>query len=354
MSQTCTLLNFGDNTRVIHNITNQPVIITTGAMASVTLAEAAVKLMANVNGNDTLVMVPPDIELPDDFVSLMNTLATLHTIPYDQMVSNVSVLLGRDALKLRPSVAQVRVKLRDVAMRYARNGFTGLDTILGTERDKQVPIKDDVPPEDLEKEQREAQRQKDSHANANRGVFMNVPKHMRNLRPAAPIAEVNTGFEQNGDPVIREPLQRIPFDEGANEVARRLKGRSGLDAALDSSSDLYDPHLAENHRQAALAMASDLPTEAELTERGTIAPLVPGAPVPTHLPGQAPQPRPRAAAPPTPAPAKAPKPATPAKRTPTKRAAPAKGKPAKTKPKPARTRAKVVEPARKGRVRATL
>lgn len=145
------LMNFGGNTRVIHDASKTPVIINIGKSEPADLDVHTYDFILKSMAKDTLLMIKADAKLPPQLHQLMAVLTKVETEHYDTLLSECTDIIGKDAEVLRPTRAMIRQKLQDVAFAYA-HGPAAADKLAGAilEAGKRVFIQEEERPGDLE------------------------------------------------------------------------------------------------------------------------------------------------------------------------------------------------------------
>jgi hypothetical protein len=155
----CNLMNFDDRTRVVHDVTNRPVIIKIGETATCDLPDTVIELLTRgMQHGDPLVLVKEVPEHPPEIAELMSLLTNLNTDPYDDILRRTSDLLGKENIGgPRPSREELRFRLRNCAAALASSDP---DTLLeislqlnkASEDRKKLSVEDDVDPDELDRE----------------------------------------------------------------------------------------------------------------------------------------------------------------------------------------------------------
>lgn len=150
-----TLLNFGDNERIVHLIDGMPHSIPIGQSAKVDLDEAIVKFIRRAMPTDTMIIVEDDHLITPEFRHLMETLSQVSTRDYDQLLEQVVGMIGAKNLpQIRPTRTEIRLKLRQIAFDIAQGDAPDIATAAGRKL-----VHDDVDPKELEQEDREQRRE---------------------------------------------------------------------------------------------------------------------------------------------------------------------------------------------------
>lgn len=161
MSQVALLMNFGDNTRVIHDIDKIPVVINIGESRKIDLDDYTAGFIKKSQPTDTLMMVPISAEMPPKLQELLSIMQALDNTFYDEILERCTNLLGPKNLpEMRPSRAALRSFLKDIAIVHSRDlnlSFEGAIKIVAAEKEQRRVIKDDVDPLKLQRELEEAE-----------------------------------------------------------------------------------------------------------------------------------------------------------------------------------------------------
>lgn len=163
-----TLMNFGDANRVIHDSNNQPVIIGIGKYQECELKQGTYDFIRKSQDSDTLMLIPNRIEMPNEIIEVLDTLADIDSTQYDQLLRTAFSIFKYDNAGRRPSRNELRIELRAKAAKYCRDFVAGKFTpqdvhavASAIEGAQDQPFtKDDVNPKELEREQRASKPKK--------------------------------------------------------------------------------------------------------------------------------------------------------------------------------------------------
>ena len=171
-----TLMNFGDNKRVIHDIANKPTLIDIGQMRKMSVNRVTFNFIKACAHTDPLVMVPDDLVIPAPIKESLMLLGVVDTEEYDSLLSRTTKLTGVDYNKMRPSRGEIRELLRHKSESFCRRYAVADATFIEDEMEPAAPapkqdgddlkklpgviagekkvIHDDKSPKELEREQR--------------------------------------------------------------------------------------------------------------------------------------------------------------------------------------------------------
>ena len=168
------LLNFGDNTRVVHDRHQRPRVINIGDALDVELDNGTVRMIRRgQDRGDTLIMVPIGTDVPPDLARCAEVLRNVADSDYAEVLEAVNSICGADPNDLRPTRDMMRYRLRE----YARKSCDALKETLPLDR-PELPeepkdevtalpnLRDDVDPRTLRKE----------YEDANKGKAPDAPK----------------------------------------------------------------------------------------------------------------------------------------------------------------------------------
>lgn len=114
-----TLINFGDNTRVVNDSTNTAVSIGIGELKECDIHDVHFHMIRRAIATETLLVVPKDVRKTERLNAIMQLMRELMTESYDDVLTKYN-MLGSDtedgeAPRIRPTRDQMRKQLRDVA-----------------------------------------------------------------------------------------------------------------------------------------------------------------------------------------------------------------------------------------------
>lgn len=111
-----TLLNFGDNTRVVNNMQNTAVSIGIGQVVETDIHDVHYHMIRRSIATETLLVVPKDVKQSPRLQTIMQLLKGIETEPYDELLRTYfTVIPQREDIKLRPNRTEMRHQLRDHA-----------------------------------------------------------------------------------------------------------------------------------------------------------------------------------------------------------------------------------------------
>lgn len=148
------LMNFGTQTRVIHNSDKIPQVIEIGATKDIDLDEHTARFIEKSQPTDTLMMIPLGDQMPKELSDIASILRDMDEVPYEEILTRAVMLIGKDNMSgLRPSRPELRITLRDIAMQFAHGAP---DLAAATQKiAERRSIKDDQEPAKLEQEKRQ-------------------------------------------------------------------------------------------------------------------------------------------------------------------------------------------------------
>lgn len=112
------LLNFGDNTRVVNDISNGPVSIGIGKLVECDIHDVHFHMIRRAIATETLMVVPKDVRKSARLVALMKLLEGLEVEPYDELLAGFNEVLpppGLEEQAYRPTRDQMRLALREAS-----------------------------------------------------------------------------------------------------------------------------------------------------------------------------------------------------------------------------------------------
>jgi hypothetical protein len=196
------LMNFGDNNRFVHDVNRKPVLIGIGQCEEVDVVKPTFDFLVAAQATDSLVIVPSAPDLPAPMRELMELMANVHSLAYDELLVQVNKLIGPLTGNTRPNVTDIKTMLRDRAAAYCRaylnNVYEGDDTKAEpAKKDDTIDpltggdrvIHDDVDPKDLEREQNREQA-KPKKSNERRAAKRSKPAKPAKKTEAKPRARI--------------------------------------------------------------------------------------------------------------------------------------------------------------------
>lgn len=116
-----TLMNFGDNTRVVRDSHNQQVTIGIGEIKSADIHEVHFNMIKNGQGSETLLIVPDSVDPTPKLKGIMELMPDLATADEHSLINRFTAICGpAPEGSVRPSRAMIRVALREQARTEAR------------------------------------------------------------------------------------------------------------------------------------------------------------------------------------------------------------------------------------------
>lgn len=105
------LLNFSDASRSLVDRRNRTITVAVGEMKKADIHEPHYRMLKH----GTFLALPEEVEIPERTVAAVQLMGRVDTTPYDELLNQFWGLAGRDANKLRPTRAVIRLALRDIA-----------------------------------------------------------------------------------------------------------------------------------------------------------------------------------------------------------------------------------------------
>lgn len=129
----CSLVNFGDNLRIVLDINKRPINVAPGEVKSANLDVAYVAFISRAMKTDPLCVFETDQVLDADTIECLAIMANIASADYDSVLVRTTALIGAEAVgQTRPSRGQLMALLRDVAIKAQKVRIN-----------EQVPTKDD-------------------------------------------------------------------------------------------------------------------------------------------------------------------------------------------------------------------
>jgi len=117
-----TLVNFGDNDRVISDASDGFHTIKPGKSAKLTLDKVThdILIRAMSRHSDPLVVLADDQEVPQSVREVLDLMSVASETSYDVLLASASKIVGMDPHRLRPTRLEIIRMLRDTAIRCSR------------------------------------------------------------------------------------------------------------------------------------------------------------------------------------------------------------------------------------------
>jgi hypothetical protein len=111
-----TLMNVGDNARVISDKSNSRVTIEIGQMIETNIHDVHYNMISRAAATDTLLVVPKGIKRSPRLHKIMELMQVVATGPYDEVLSGYATVIEQgDIIRLRPTRTEMRLNLREQA-----------------------------------------------------------------------------------------------------------------------------------------------------------------------------------------------------------------------------------------------
>lgn len=115
-----TLMNFGDNIRVVSDVSGAQKSIAIGEMIAMDLHEVHYNMINAGSATDTLIIVPEDAEMSDKLKGIMGLMAELREGDEAEMIQRFTEVMGPNPESLRPTRSMMQLALREVARKEVR------------------------------------------------------------------------------------------------------------------------------------------------------------------------------------------------------------------------------------------
>lgn len=112
------LMNFGDNTRVVNDMTNAAVSIGIGQIVECDIHDVHFHMIRRAVASETLMVVPKEVRMTAKLSGIMELLRGIDTEPYDELLAAFFKVLpppNLEAGAYRPQRDMIRLALRDAA-----------------------------------------------------------------------------------------------------------------------------------------------------------------------------------------------------------------------------------------------
>lgn len=261
------LINTGEGMRTIPDANGRDHNIPCGHLVKLDVPDAFANMFSRKDSSNTLVIVPEGTKLPKQFLELLALLRSCREMIYDDMLREAVRLLGKDTLRMRPHLNEIRERIRKIVVAFVMQDFKNFDDVM--ERDRKVDPTAPVVAAPPEARQMTLNNQR---------AVPNIPQAMRRQMAIRETAEQMLGERMpvpEGDELTKDP--RV-----AGRVTQLVLGR------------VPTPDVALSHRAlnpiagAAQADYSDAIKEAQrlAADMPHVAPSLPNAaaPVPPRAP----------------------------------------------------------------------
>lgn len=129
----CTLVNFGDNLRVVYDIDARFIQIKPGEVRAAALPAVTMDFIKKAMATDTLCVFDTTVELPERIKTCLSILAVVATEDYDKLLQRTTDLVGKEAIgTTRPTRGEIMGILKPIAVMGQKVTIK-----------EQVPTKDD-------------------------------------------------------------------------------------------------------------------------------------------------------------------------------------------------------------------
>lgn len=112
------LLNFGDNSRVVNDMTNTAVLIGIGQVVECNIHDVHFHMIRRAIASETLMVVPKEVRTTPKLEAIMALLRGIETEPYDELLTAFNAALPPPGLEeglYRPTRDQIRAALLGAA-----------------------------------------------------------------------------------------------------------------------------------------------------------------------------------------------------------------------------------------------
>jgi hypothetical protein len=111
-----TLLNFGDNTRVVCDSGNKPIAISIGEVIDCDIHDAHFHMIKRAVKTDTLMVVPKETRISEKLQGIIDVLKMASVEPYEVLLQRFNEVVPYDEERsLRPTRGAMLAALRDIA-----------------------------------------------------------------------------------------------------------------------------------------------------------------------------------------------------------------------------------------------
>lgn len=115
-----TLMNFGDNIRVVSDVDGMQKSIGIGEMVTMDMHEVHYNMINAGSSTETLIIVPEDAEMSDKLKGIMGLMAELREGDEAEMIARFTEVMGPNPDSLRPTRSMMQIALREVARKEVR------------------------------------------------------------------------------------------------------------------------------------------------------------------------------------------------------------------------------------------
>lgn len=141
-----TLMNFGDNTRVVCDVNNKQIVIGIGKIVETDIHDAHFHMIKRAVKTDTLMVVPKTAVMSDRLLQITGLLESLDGENYDDALRHFNELLPNDGTaKFRPTRDMIRVALRETARDEVGRALGMASRVMIHEEGDQTTRKDPEP-----------------------------------------------------------------------------------------------------------------------------------------------------------------------------------------------------------------
>lgn len=113
-----TLMNFGDNSRVVSDINNGAILIGIGEIVECDIHDVHFNMIRRAIATETLMAVPKDVRPTPKLKSIMELLRGLEVLPYDELLQKFFEVLpppGVEEGAYRPTRGMIRIALGEAS-----------------------------------------------------------------------------------------------------------------------------------------------------------------------------------------------------------------------------------------------
>lgn len=110
-----TLMNFGDNNRVVASSGGEQVMIGVGQIVRADIHEVHFNMIKQGIATDTLIAVPSDLKVSEKLAGIMELYQDIDTEQNDRLLQRFESIMGPNPEALRPTRDMMRIAMREVA-----------------------------------------------------------------------------------------------------------------------------------------------------------------------------------------------------------------------------------------------
>jgi hypothetical protein len=136
-----TMMNFGNNTRVVSASDGKPIRIEVGSIIDADIHEVHFNMIRNAVANETLLVVPKDVKPTEKLAGIMELMKRVDTEEEHALIRRFTEIAGPNPENIRPTRGMIRIALREIARTESRK--TMMNYVMGT--NTKVNIRESVP-----------------------------------------------------------------------------------------------------------------------------------------------------------------------------------------------------------------